>query len=172
MIWYDIWYDMMIWYDMTWYDIRYDMIWYMTWHDMIWYDMIWYTIWYNMIWYDIRYDIIWYDMIYDTIWHDMMWYVFNCNWVETRWQKDSTHIHTNDIQNTENGTYITIKKIWKCGPCPVFASYTLTFVLQPRKMHGKPWVWVAARTSQADTVQCSLGSSTYITSRHSTMQFG
>jgi hypothetical protein len=31
-------------------------------------------------------------------------------------------------------------KIWKligkCGPCPVFASYTLAFALQLRKRHG------------------------------------
>jgi hypothetical protein len=24
-----------------------------------------------------------------------------------------------------------------CGPCPVFASYTLAFALQQRKKHGK-----------------------------------
>jgi hypothetical protein len=29
------------------------------------------------------------------------------------------------------------KKFGKCGPCPVFASYTLTFALQLRKNHGK-----------------------------------
>jgi hypothetical protein len=30
-----------------------------------------------------------------------------------------------------------------CGPCPVFASYTLTFALQLRKKHGKTSVSVA-----------------------------
>jgi hypothetical protein len=25
----------------------------------------------------------------------------------------------------------------ECGPCPVFASYTLAFALQQRKKHGK-----------------------------------
>jgi hypothetical protein len=35
----------------------------------------------------------------------------------------------------------------------VFASYTLAFSLQLRKKHGKTSVSVAARTSQADTVQ-------------------
>jgi hypothetical protein len=38
-------------------------------------------------------------------------------------------------------------------PCPVFASYTLEFALQLRKNYGKTSVRVAARTSQADTVQ-------------------
>jgi hypothetical protein len=38
-------------------------------------------------------------------------YLFNCNWVDTRWQKYSTHLHTNNTKNTENGTYITIKKL-------------------------------------------------------------
>jgi hypothetical protein len=26
----------------------------------------------------------------------------------------------------------------KCGPCPVFARYTLAFALHLRKKHGKP----------------------------------
>jgi hypothetical protein len=39
--------------------------------------------------------------------------VFNRNWVDTQWQQYSTHLHTNNIQNTENGTYITIKKIYR-----------------------------------------------------------
>jgi len=75
-----MWYDMIyatIWYDELWYDIWYDMmwcdiydIWYgmMIWYDMIWwYDMMWYDIWYDMMWYDIwlMYDMIWWDMIYD-----------------------------------------------------------------------------------------------------------
>jgi hypothetical protein len=39
----------------------------------------------------------------------------NCNWVDTRWQQYSTHLHTNNTQNntmkqnTHNGTYITIR---------------------------------------------------------------
>jgi hypothetical protein len=39
-------------------------------------------------------------------------------------------------QNTQNGTYITIKN-WKCGPCSIFASYNLAFALQLRKNLGK-----------------------------------
>jgi hypothetical protein len=34
------------------------------------------------------------------------------------------------------------KKIEKCGPCPVFASYTLAFALQLRKKDGKTSVRV------------------------------
>jgi hypothetical protein len=30
----------------------------------------------------------------------------------------------------------------ECGPCPIFASFTLAFVLQLRKKHGKPSVRV------------------------------
>jgi hypothetical protein len=33
--------------------------------------------------------------------------VFNHEWVDTQWQQYSTHLHTNNIQNTENGTYNT-----------------------------------------------------------------
>jgi predicted metal-binding protein len=57
----------------------------------------------------------------------------------------------------ENGTYITIKKFnvyfGKCGPCPVFASYTPAFALQLRKKHAKTSVRLAACTLKADTVQ-------------------
>jgi hypothetical protein len=51
----------------------------------------------------------------------------------TEYRGRSTH------NNTEDGAYITIKrkKIGKCGPCPVFASYTLAFALQLRKKHRK-----------------------------------
>ena len=38
----------------------------------------------------------------------------------------STHLHTN---NTYNNTTI----LEECGPCPVLASITLAFALQPRK---------------------------------------
>jgi hypothetical protein len=31
----------------------------------------------------------------------------------------------------------------ECGPCPVFARFTLAFVLQLRKRHGKTLVRVA-----------------------------
>jgi hypothetical protein len=70
-------------------------------------------------------------------------YIFNCSWVDTRSQQHSTQLHTNSTQNTQNGTYITIKrrkKFGKCGPCPVFASYALAFTSQLRKKHGKPSV--------------------------------
>jgi len=46
-----------------------------------------------------------------------LWYgIFvNCNWVDTRWQQYSTHLHPNNTQNntikqnTQNGTYITVR---------------------------------------------------------------
>jgi hypothetical protein len=38
-------------------------------------------------------------------------YIYNRNWVDTRRQQYSTHLHTNSTQNTENGTYITINKL-------------------------------------------------------------
>jgi hypothetical protein len=50
-------------------------------------------------------------------------FIFNCYWVDTRWQQYSTHLHTNTrwqqysthlhtniTQNTENGTYIKYRK--------------------------------------------------------------
>jgi hypothetical protein len=75
----------------------------------------------------------------------LLLFIFNCNWVDTRWQQYSTHLHTNSTQNTENGTYIIKKKIGKCGPCPVFASYTLAFALKLRKNHGNTSVRVVEK---------------------------
>jgi hypothetical protein len=45
------------------------------------------------------------------------------------------------------------KLIGKCGPCPVFASYTLAFALQLRKRHGKTSARVVSRATQAHSVQ-------------------
>jgi hypothetical protein len=42
-----------------------------------------------------------------------------------------------------NNTYNNTKSLEECGPCPVLASYTLAFALQPRKKHGKTSVRVA-----------------------------
>ena len=48
-------------------------------------------------------------------------------------------IHRTTINTWNN----TIKE--ECGPCPVFARYTLTFALQLRKKHGKTSVRVLWR---------------------------
>ena len=73
------------------------------------------------------------NMIYDMIWYDIF---VNCNWVVTRWQKYSTRLHTNNTQNDTKQTIHSAIQLEECGPCPVLASYTLTFALQPRKKHG------------------------------------
>jgi hypothetical protein len=70
----------------------------------------------------------------------MIWwyiYIFNRNWFDIRWQEYITHLHKNNTENTEK------EEFGKCGPCPVFASYTLAFALQLRKKHGKTSVRVA-----------------------------
>jgi len=50
----------------------------------------------------------------------------------------AVHIYTQTIHRT---TQITTN-VEECGPCPVFASFTLAFALQMRKKHGKPSVRV------------------------------
>ena len=73
----------------------------------------------------------------------MIWYdIFvNCSWVDTRWQKYSTYLHTNNTYNDTKQIYRT-QQLEECGPCPVLASYTLAFALQPRKKHGQTSVMV------------------------------
>jgi len=36
--------------------------------------------------------------------------VFNCKWVDTRWQQCGYNLHTNSTQNTKNKTYIAKQK--------------------------------------------------------------
>jgi len=50
----------------------------------------------------------------------------------------STHLHTNNTQNNTNNNRITqiTTNLEECGPCPVFASFTLAFALQLRRKHG------------------------------------
>ena len=57
----------------------------------------------------------------------------------------TVHIYTKTIQRTtQNKQYIEQHKYQEeCGPCPVFAGFTLAFALQLRKKHGKTSVKVA-----------------------------
>jgi hypothetical protein len=79
----------------------------------------------------------------------------NCNWVDTRWQWYSTHLHINNTQNNtiNNKTLRITNKITQttnleeCWPCPVFASFTLAFALHLREKHGKTSVRVAEEIS-------------------------
>jgi len=56
----------------------------------------------------------------------------------------STHLHTNNTQNNTNNNRTTQMQtnVKECGPCPVFASFTLAFALQLRKKHGETSVRV------------------------------
>jgi hypothetical protein len=56
----------------------------------------------------------------------------------------STHLHTNNTQNNTNNNRTTqiATNVEESGPCPVFASFTLSFALQLRKKHGKATVRV------------------------------
>jgi hypothetical protein len=85
--------------------------------------------------------------------------IYNCNWVDIRWQQYSTK-HTNNTYDTENGTYITIKNLRTSKTIKknkthlgIAGRYTLAFALKLRKKHRKPSFRVAARTSQTYTVQ-------------------
>jgi hypothetical protein len=53
--------------------------------------------------------------------------------------KQYTEYRARNIPNNKK------KKIGKCGPCLVFASYTLVFALELRKKHGKPSVKVVEK---------------------------
>jgi hypothetical protein len=56
----------------------------------------------------------------------------------------STHLHTNNTQSNTNNNQTTQMQtnVEECGPCPVFASFTLAFALQLRKKYGKTSVRV------------------------------
>jgi len=43
-------------------------------------------------------------------------YSVNCNWVVTRWQWYSTHLHTNNTQNDIKQTmHRTTQQFWECA---------------------------------------------------------
>jgi len=68
------------------------------------------------------------------------------------------HIYSHTIHRTT-------QLIWEeCGPCPVFASYTLAFALQMRKKHGKTSVRVAEECQLTRWKQ-NIQNRTYITIR-------
>jgi len=49
--------------------------------------------------------------------YDMIWYdIFKCNWVVTRWQMYSIHLHTNSTQNdTKQTIHRTTQQFnWRC----------------------------------------------------------
>jgi len=56
----------------------------------------------------------------------------------------STNLHTNNTENNTNKNRTTqiTTNVEECGPCPVFASFTLAFALQLRKKHGETSVRV------------------------------
>jgi hypothetical protein len=60
----------------------------------------------------------------------------------------TVHIHTRTkhrIQKRNIHNNNKKKKKRKCGPCPVFASYTLAFALQLRKTRGKSSIRVVKK---------------------------
>jgi hypothetical protein len=68
----------------------------------------------------------------------------------------TVHIYSQTIHSTTQSTQ-TIHRTtrltanWEeCGPCPVFARYTLAFALQLRKKHGNTSVRVAGECSWHD----------------------
>ena len=106
-------------------------------YDMVWYDMIWCMMWY-MIWYIILY------MIWFMVWYDIV-YLLTAIGLSPG-GSSTVHIYTQKIhRTTQNKQFIEQhNNFGECGPCPVLASYTLTFALQLRKKHGKTSVRVAA----------------------------
>jgi hypothetical protein len=56
----------------------------------------------------------------------------------------TSHVYT-QTEYRERNIHNNRKKFGKCGPCPVFASYTLIFAFQPRKRHWQTSVRVAKK---------------------------
>jgi hypothetical protein len=148
-----IWYDIIdIW--LIWYIIWYDIIWLIWWY-IIW--LIWYICYDDMIW------LIWYDdvdMIYDMI----LIYLLTAIGL-TPGGSSTVHIYTQTVGRTTqlttlvgrlSGIRTQVRQTnWEeCGPCPVFAIYTLEFALQVRKKHVKTSVRVAKECQLARWKLC------------------
>jgi hypothetical protein len=77
------------------------------------------------------------------------WYlVFNCNWVDTRWQQCSIYLQTNSTKNTENGTYIRIKTFYRLicevRAVPRLCELYYGICFKTEEKYGKHSVRVAA----------------------------
>jgi len=68
----------------------------------------------------------------------------------------SAHLHTNNTQNNTNNNRTTqiTTNVEGCGPCPVFASFTLAFALQLRKKHGKTSVRLRKTSVRVQYTYC------------------
>jgi hypothetical protein len=76
------------------------------------------------------------------------YHCFNCNWVDTRWQQYSTHLHTNITHNTENGTNITKKSLGSAGRARSLRAIPWHLPYKRGKSKGKPqlrWVITSVR---------------------------
>jgi hypothetical protein len=65
-------------------------------------------------------------------------FVFNFNWVDTRLQQYSTHLHTNSTQNTQNGTYIIKEKNWEVQAMSRLCELCLGICLKTEEKARKP----------------------------------
>jgi hypothetical protein len=64
----------------------------------------------------------------------------------TEYSSTHTLTHKQYTEHTKRNIHNNKKKnIGKCGPCPVFASYTLAFALQQSKKHAKTSVVVVEK---------------------------
>ena len=128
---------------------------------------IWYIMWsrnFFAFFKSVTYDMIWYDMM---IWYDI--YLLTAIGL-TPGGSSTVHVHIY-AQTIHRTTQLTTlvgglsgiqtksgQSNWEdCGPCPVFASYTLVLALQLRKKHGKPSVRVAEECQLARWKQNNEG---------------
>jgi len=88
---------------------------------------------------------LWYHHTYRCIkllkyWDKFVIYCVNCNWVATRWQQYSTHLHTNNTQNdTKQTIHRKTQKFWKsAGRAPSLQVLPWHLPYNWGKSKGKP----------------------------------
>ena len=113
--------------------------------------------------------------------HDLydMIYLLTAIWLTTG-GSSTEHIYTQTIHRTTQSTQ-TIHRTTlltnqeECGPCPVFARYTLASALQLRKKHGKTSVMVRKTSVRVTAIGLPPGVSStvhiYAQTIHRTTQF-
>jgi hypothetical protein len=81
--------------------------------------------------------------------------IFNCNWVATRWQYYSTHLHTNSTQNDTKQTIHRIQKIERhknignlVRPVPQLCVFNTGICLTTEE---KPWKSLSQGTQRVPT---------------------
>jgi len=160
-LYYIILYYIILYYIILYYIILYYIILIVSYCIILYYIILYYIILYYIVSYHIiSCHILYYIILYYIIlYYIILYYILYLTLIRfTPGGSSTVHIYTQTIHRTTQSTQTLHRttqftNLEECGPCPVFARYTLEFALQLGKKHGKPSVRVAGECQLAKSIQ-------------------